>query len=47
MKRLICAFLVLCMILPGCAAKPEMKKYTATYLTLFDTVTTIVGFAES
>ena len=47
MKRFICVLLVLCMIFPGCAAKPEMKKYTATYLTLFDTVTTIVGFAES
>jgi thiamine biosynthesis lipoprotein len=47
MRRFLCVILVLCMILPGCAAKPEMKKYTATYLTLFDTVTTIVGFAES
>ena len=47
MRRFLCVLLVLCMILPGCAAKPEMKKYTATYLTLFDTVTTIVGFAES
>ena len=47
MRRLICILLVLCILLPGCTAKPEMKKYTATYLTLFDTVTTIVGFAES
>ena len=47
MRRFLCVLLALCMLLPGCAAKPEMKKYTATYLTLFDTVTTIVGFAES
>ena len=36
-------------LLTGCAGqpKPELKRYSATYLTLFDTVTTIVGFAES
>ena len=47
MKRLLCLFLVFCLLLAGCAKKPEQKKYNATYLTLFDTVTTIVGFAES
>ena len=47
MRRTFCIFLMLCILLSGCAANPETKKYTATYLTLFDTVTTIVGFAES
>lgn len=49
MKRLICLILA-CLILCGCAAgagKPEQKQYTATFLTLFDTVTTIKGKAES
>ena len=49
MKRLICGLLV-CLLLSGCAAgivQPEKKQYTATFLTLFDTVTTIKGSAES
>ena len=45
MKRLLCLLLVLC--LTGCAKAPEQKQYTATFLTLFDTVTSIVGRAES
>ena len=44
MKRLICLFLCLC-LLTGCAAPAQQKQYTATFLTLFDTVTTIVGRA--
>lgn len=47
MKRLLCLFLAVCLLLAGCGVKPELKKYNATYLTLFDTVTTVVGFAES
>ena len=47
MKRLILLILAACLLISGCSAKPEQKKYNATYLTLFDTVTTIVGFAES
>ena len=47
MRRVLCIFCVLCVVLSGCSPKPETKKYTATYLTLFDTVTTIVGFSES
>lgn len=48
MRRLIGA--VLCLtVLTGCTFTPaaEKKQYTATFLTLFDTVTTIVGKAES
>ena len=47
MKRLLCLFLAVCLLFSGCSVKPEQKKYNATYLTLFDTVTTVVGFAES
>jgi thiamine biosynthesis lipoprotein len=49
MKRLICMLLILCVLLSGCAGKaePERKQYTATFLDLFDTVTTVVGRAES
>ena len=54
MKRLIglllsAAFLFLsgCSRTPTVILEPEQKRFTATYLNLFDTVTTIVGFAES
>ena len=43
---LVCG-MVLC---SGCSAnitEPELKKYNASFLTLFDTVTNITGFAES
>lgn len=48
-KRLICAALA-CLMLWGCAfeaAEPEQKAYDATFLTVFDTITTIKGFADS
>lgn len=49
MKRLVCGVLLLSVLLTGCAGgqEPGMKQYTATFLTLFDTVTSIVGRAES
>ena len=50
MKRLFCLLLLLAIMLGGCAvqpAAPQQKQYTATFLNLFDTVTTIVGRAES
>lgn len=48
MKRILPIFLALC-LLCGCTpkGKPAGKQYTATFLNLFDTVTTIVGTAES
>ena len=45
MKRLLCLLLALCLC--GCAKAPEQKQYSATFLTLFDTVTTVVGKAAS
>lgn len=49
MKRIICSLLLFALLLSGCAGQtePEKTKYNATFLTLFDTVTTIVGFADS
>lgn len=49
MKRIICVFLLLAVLLSGCSGQSDQgkKKYTATFLTLFDTVTTVVGYADS
>jgi len=49
MKRFICVLLILCLILSGCGAgdAEESKQYSATFLTVFDTVTVITGRAES
>lgn len=49
MKRIVCAIALLALLLSGCAGQgtPEKKQYNATFLTLFDTVTTIVGKADS
>lgn len=49
MKRLLC-FLLLLFLLTGCTAQtaqPEQKQYTASFLDVFDTVTTITGKADS
>ena len=44
MKRILALLLILSVLLSGCAgAGEEQKQYTATFLTVFDTVTTIVG----
>lgn len=50
MKRLLSLIAALGLLLSGCAVGPsaaQQKQYTATFLTLFDTVTTVVGRAES
>lgn len=46
MKRPLCTLFAV-LLLTGCTGSPpEEKQYTATFLTLFDTVTTIVGYAD-
>lgn len=48
MKRLICLLFALCLLLGGCASGTVVQKqYTATFLTLFDTVTTVMGPGDS
>ena len=50
MKKTVLWLVLLACLLAGCAPATqttEQKQYTATFLTLFDTVTTIVGRAES
>ena len=49
-KRLLAVIVLAGILLSGCStlqSEPEKKQYTATFLTLFDTVTTIVGLADS
>ena len=45
MRKVFCWLLALSLLLSGCATAPvaETKRYTATFLDLFDTVTTILG----
>lgn len=49
MKRGIALLLLIALLLTGCsvAKKNEKKQYTATFLDLFDTMTSIVGKADS
>lgn len=50
MKRFLILLLLPAVLLCGCSARqaaPQKKQYTASFLNLFDTVTTIVGRAES
>lgn len=47
-KRIILLLLAGAMLLSACEAKGlQRKKYQATFLTLFDTVTTVVGYGDS
>lgn len=48
--RLTVLLLCTALLLSGCSvfeAEPKMKKYNASFLTVFDTVTQITGYAES
>ena len=50
MKKLLCLLAAFAFLMSGCSAvqgTSGQKQYTATFLTLFDTVTTIVGRADS
>lgn len=48
MKRIFICLLALCLLLCGCSAEqPARTQYTATFLDLFDTVTSVVGFGET
>ena len=49
MRRLLVLFCLLALLLTGCAGQQalEPKQYTATFLDVFDTVTTMVGRADS
>lgn len=49
MRRITLILFSICLMLCGCSnpQKTEPKQYTATFLNLFDTLTTIVGKAES
>lgn len=49
MKRIVSVCLLLCILFCGCTAdqQAQQKQYTATFLDLFDTVTTVMGMAES
>ena len=48
-KRLLSLMLAALLALSGCSARAEEegpKRYEASFLTLFDTVTTVVGYAR-
>lgn len=50
MKKIFSLLMVVIILLSGCGitpSEPQQKQYTATFLTLFDTVTSIVAKAES
>ena len=47
-KQIFVYIMILALVLGGCGnAAPQKSQYTATFLTLFDTVTTVIGLAES
>lgn len=50
-QRVLALALAAALLLSGCAgqagSEPKLRRYEASFLTLFDTVTTIVGYAET
>ena len=46
-KRIILLILATALLFTGCASLQPQTQYTATFLELFDTVTTILGFSHS
>ena len=47
MKRFLAIFLILC-LLSGCSSnQPQQTQYTASFLSLFDTITSVVGRADT
>ena len=48
MKKFLAFFLSLALLLGGCSlAEPQQTQYTASFLTVFDTITSVVGRADS
>lgn len=47
MKKILLPILLASLLFGGCEIKSGKKQYTATFLTLFDTVITVVGNAEN
>ncbi len=50
MRRILAFFLSISVFLTGCASdtvEVQKKQYTATFLNLFDTVTSVTGYADS
>ena len=48
MKRILAALILASLLLTGCTdPQPQQKQYTATFLDVFDTVTTIIGRSDS
>lgn len=44
--RFLCVVCVLCLLCAGCAAENKPQKFTASFYDAFDTVITVIGFAE-
>lgn len=47
MKRLLCAALLACLLLGGCAGERRAEKYTVCWLDLFDTQIQLTAYADS
>ena len=47
MRKLLVLFLAICLLLSGCILETGPKKFEKSYFTVFDTYTTITGYASS